>query len=256
VHTFNKIGSLGSYSSLFAIIPELDIGFSVLAAGDAPPGITNAIAEALTNTYIPTLSFIARAQVNATFAGHYRHASLANNTTTTTTTSSPPYRNNTNTSTSTTAAPYSNITTTPFTTPLNSSLIITVDPSAPGLNITSWISNGTDMARLAVALTANVSAEYISQLQPSVRLYPTGLEEPLSDGSGGKRVAFKAVFEDLSGPGSEGGAFVTDCASWVGVTSVVYGSMPVDLFVFEVGADGRVKAVVNEGLRVRLEKVG
>jgi hypothetical protein len=41
----------------------------------------------------------------------------------------------------------------------------------------------------------------------------------------------------------------------VGVTAVVYGSRPLDLFVFEVGADGRVRAVVNEALRVRLEKV-
>jgi hypothetical protein len=41
---------------------------------------------------------------------------------------------------------------------------------------------------------------------------------------------------------------------WVGVTAVVYGSRPLDLFVFVVGADGRVRAVVNEALRVRLEK--
>ena len=109
------------------------------------------------------------------------------------------------------------------------------------------------MAPLAVALAANVSADYLPKMQPSVRLYPTGLEEVLPDGAG-KKVAFKAVFEDLSLPESSG-SFVTDCATWVGVTSVVYGSRPLDLFVFEMDAKGRVVAVVNGGLRGRLVKV-
>jgi hypothetical protein len=193
----------------------------------------------LTATFIPTLSYLARAQANATFSGHYRHASLLSNATT-----SPSPSNDT------TTPPYTNSTTVPL---LNSSLTISVDPTSPGLNLTSWLSNGTDMSLLSVALSGNVSSAYFSQLKPSVRLYPTGLEEKLP--SGGKRVAFKAVFEDLSPGDTPPGSFVTDCASWVGVTGVVYGSMPVDLFVFEFGAGGEVEAVVNEGLRVRLEKV-
>ena len=53
IHPSHKIGSLGAYSCLFALLPELDIGITVLAAGDLPAGIANAIAEALTQTYIP-----------------------------------------------------------------------------------------------------------------------------------------------------------------------------------------------------------
>jgi hypothetical protein len=109
------------------------------------------------------------------------------------------------------------------------------------------------MSLLAVALSSNISSALLPRLQPSVRLYPTGLEEPRENG--GRRVAFKATFEDLSPEDSEGGVFVTDCATWVGVTAVVYGSVPLDLFVFEVDKEGTVEAVVNEGLRVRLEKV-
>jgi len=207
------------------------MGITVLAAGDLPAGITNAIAEALTQTYIPTLSYIARAQAAATYAGHYVHPSLLN----------------------TTAGAN---TTTPI---VNSSLTISVDTTAPGLNLTAWLSNGTAMAPIAVGLNANVSADYLPKMKPSVRLYPTGLQQQVQDGEEAavgavRKVAFKAVFEDLSLPESSG-SFVTDCASWVGVTSVVYGSRPLDLFVFEVGADGRVRAVVNEALRVRLVKV-
>ncbi|KAK4139788.1 beta-lactamase/transpeptidase-like protein [Dichotomopilus funicola] len=229
VHTFNKIGSIGAYSAVFALIPELQLGFSILAAGPGGSAIATAIAEALADTYIPTIDNIARAQANVTFAGHYRHASLSDDD------------GNTGPK-------------------LNSSLTVSVDPYAPGLHVTSWLSNSTDMGLLAVALAANVSAAGFPQLKPSVRLYPTGLEQPIEgdDGtSGGKKVAFKAVFEDMGGDGvaDGGGAFVNDCGTWVGVTGVVYGRMPLDLFVFEVGADGVVQAVVNEGLRVRLVKV-
>jgi hypothetical protein len=150
------------------------------------------IAEALTATYLPALTSVARAQANATFAGHYRHTSLL-----------------------TTNPPITNTTTTPLL--LNSSLTITLDPtgSKPGLGIENWLSNGTDMARIAVAINANVSAEYMDKMQPSVRLYPTGLEEKMAvdGGGGGKRVAFKAVFEDVGLPEASG-SFGTDCSSW------------------------------------------
>ncbi|KXX77020.1 Beta-lactamase-like protein 2 [Madurella mycetomatis] len=251
IHTFNKAGSLGAYSALLAIMPELDIGFTVLVAGVPPPSLTMAIADALTSTYIPTLMYVARDQANATFGGHYRHASLLNTTTTPvsnsssgSTTTPPPYGNTTTISTNTTAPQL-----------LNSSLTITVDPTGtrPGLGVENWLSNSTHMAFVAVAINMNASADYLSQMEPSVRLYPTGLEEPLADG--GRKVAFKAVFEDLSMP-NRSTSFVTDCSTWVGVTGVVYGSKPLDLFVFELGEDGRVKAVENGALRVRLEKVG
>ncbi|KAL1838571.1 hypothetical protein VTJ49DRAFT_2498 [Mycothermus thermophilus] len=242
VHTFNKLGSIGSYSAMLALIPELNLGFSILAAGVIPAGLPTAIAEALSETYIPTMTWLARSQANATYVGRYVHESLL------------ALENGEDTS------PRMDNDTTPLF--LNSSLIITTDPSAPGLGVEAWFSNGTDMSLVATAITANVSSEYFAQLRPSVRLYPTGLEEKvegnetLPDGRVvARKVAFKAVFEDISAPDTPGGNYVTECASWVGVTGVVYGSMPLDLFVFEFGEDGRVVAVVNEGLRVRLVKV-
>ena len=119
--------------------------------------------------------------------------------------------------------------------------------------MTNWISNGTDIGFWAVAIGSNITAEFLDKIKPSIRLYPSGFEpEPTRDG--GKRVAFKAVFEDLSQP-DERASFSTDCATWVGVTGVVYGSMPLDLFIFEMDEGGKVVGVENAALRVRLDRV-
>ncbi|KAK3359532.1 beta-lactamase/transpeptidase-like protein [Lasiosphaeria hispida] len=237
IHTFNKAGSLGAYSSLLAIMPELDIGYSILAAGDPPAGLAMAVADALTNTFVPALMSTARSQAKAAYSGHYQYTGSLNTTKTANSTAARLRRR------------FDNST---ITTPLNSSLTITIDTDRPGMGVENWFSNGTDMAFIAAAIGSNISSEYFDKMKPSVRLYPAGLEEKTADG--GKKVAFKAVFEDLSIPGRNEG-FIGDCSSWVGVTSVVYGSRPLDLFIFVLNGDGRVTAVENPALRVVLDKV-
>lgn len=138
---------------------------------------------------------------------------------------------------------------------LNSSLTISTSSSTPGLVLENWISNSTDMSFHAVAIGSNITNEYLDKIKPAVRLYPTGFSEVLPDGKG-KRVAFKAVFEDLSLPERKPGMQMgTDCATWVGVTGVVYASRPLDSFIFELDGEGKVKGVENGALRVWLDKV-
>ncbi|KAK0636132.1 beta-lactamase/transpeptidase-like protein [Bombardia bombarda] len=216
VHAFNKIGSLGSYTSLIAVIPELDLGFSVLAAGDLPAGLATDIADTLTTTYVPAIMATARTQANVLYAGTYRVARVRG---------SPS---------------------------INSTLTITTDASKPGLGVTNWISNGTDMGLVATAIGQNITQAYLDKVKPSVRLYPTGLEEKVE--GGGKRIAFKAVFEDLS-LADKKASMSTDCSTWVTVTAVVYGSQPLDLFIFDVDEDGDVTGVENAALRVKLGRV-
>lgn len=107
---------------------------------------------------------------------------------------------------------------------------------------------------LSVALTGNISQTYWGDMQPSIRLYPTGLWDALPGGGGGKRVGFKATFEDVSSPGAAE-PYTTDCATWVGVAGVAYGSQPLDAFIFEMDGNGTVVAVENAALRSRLIKV-
>ncbi|KAI0830006.1 beta-lactamase/transpeptidase-like protein [Hypoxylon sp. FL0890] len=210
--TFNKAGSLGVYSIVFAVIPDFNIGFSILAAGDVPAALPMDIADALSNTYLPTMVNTARNQANQVYSGTYNNSNSA----------------------------------------VNSSLSVVVDSQTPGLSLSSWISNGTNLMWYSVALSQNVSQDYWDKIQPSVRLYPTGLWDATSDG--GKRVAFKAVFEDLSLP-NVSHPYTTDCSTWVSVAGIMYGSRPLDQFIFNVNAAGNVTSVENGALRNRLDKV-
>ncbi|KAI1411055.1 beta-lactamase/transpeptidase-like protein [Hypoxylon sp. FL1857] len=210
--TFNKAGSLGKYSTVLAVIPDFNIGFSILSAGEVPSALPMDIADALSNTYLPTMVNTARIQANQVYGGTYKNSDSA----------------------------------------INSSLSVVVDTQTPGLSLSSWISNGTNLMWYSVALSQNVSSDYWDKIKPSVRLYPTGLWDATSDG--GKRVAFKAVFEDLSLPNASD-PFTTDCATWVSVAGIMYGSRPLDQFIFNMNAAGNVTSVENGALRNKLDKV-
>ncbi|KAI0515076.1 beta-lactamase/transpeptidase-like protein [Xylaria bambusicola] len=208
--TFNKLGSIGTYSALLAVIPDFDIGFSVAAAGEIPAALVTSIADTLAKTYLPTLQGVSRLQANASYAGYYKSETI------------------------------------------NSSVTISVDATAPGLGVGNWMSNGTSMMGLSVALSSNISRDYWDAMQPSVRLYPSGLWDALPNG--GKKVGFKATFEDLAGP-SVAEMYTTDCSTWIGMSGIVYGSQPLDEFVFELDKDGVAVAVENAALRSRMVKV-
>jgi hypothetical protein len=128
-----------------------------------------------------------------------------------------------------------------------SSLRLTTQPDRPGLGIENWVSNGTDMQTIAVVLAGGYTP-----VTPSIRLYPTGLETVRADGS--RRVAFKALFEDVGLPNHEGAMFSTDCGSWVSLTGVTYGTQPLDQFVFEVDGRGAVVSLENLALRVVMKR--
>ncbi|KAK0631248.1 beta-lactamase/transpeptidase-like protein [Immersiella caudata] len=130
---------------------------------------------------------------------------------------------------------------------IQSYLRLTTQPDRPGLGIENWVSNGTDMQLISVVLAAGYEG-----VKPSIRLYPTGVETKLP--GGGKKVAYKAVFEDLNAPERRDSMFSTDCGSWVSFTGVTYGTHALDQFVFEVDGEGKVKSIENLALRAVLGK--
>lgn len=126
---------------------------------------------------------------------------------------------------------------------LNSSITISVD-DGPGLKVDQWISNSTDMfATLAVPYGAP-SADALS-----IRLYPTGLQD-----SSSSQISFRAIIQPRPSGGT--GPFTKACYTWAEVDGLVYGSVSVDEFVFEVDdTTGDAVSVSPRALRVTLPKV-
>lgn len=217
VDAYNKAGRIGYYNSLLNLLPDYGVGFSVLLASPNLPANANFnLADVLGEQLLPALETAAREQAQDTYGGTYSNGG-------------------------------------------NSSLEITTQPDRPGLGIENWVSNGTDMQYVSVVLAAGYSP-----VNPSIRLYPTGLETVIPGemnrdtgraATKGKRVAYKAVFEDLNVPARNPlSMFSTDCGSWVSLTGVTYGSMPLDQFFFEVDGNGKVVSVENAALRMVMRR--
>ncbi|KAK8067253.1 beta-lactamase-like 1 [Apiospora hydei] len=130
---------------------------------------------------------------------------------------------------------------------LNSTIVLSTESGRPGLGIDRWVSNGTDMVPVAIRYTLNYNVT-----GPSLRLYPTGLEKRNDDGS--RKVAFKAMIQDRGATDHAADMFSTNCGTWVGQTTAVYASMPLDQFVFHIDDGGGVKSIESLALRAVLDK--
>lgn len=130
---------------------------------------------------------------------------------------------------------------------LNSSIVLSTDVNRPGIGITSWISNGTDMLLVANALTTTYTSPGFS-----ARLYPTDLEVVNADGT--KQVSMKAVFEDLANT-IQDSYFLASCGTWIDPTGLVYGAQALDEFIFTFDKSGKVVSIQPSALRIVLNKV-
>ncbi|KAI1653525.1 beta-lactamase/transpeptidase-like protein [Daldinia decipiens] len=203
---FNKAGNIGDYSAILAILPDFDIGITILLAGEIPGNTGFSFADTIGEHILPAIEEAARSEAGAQYSGHYVYPNDK----------------------------------------INSSMTITTD-ELPGLSISQWFSNGTDFAWIATVL----QNQYYP-LTPRIRLYPSGLEGPAENG--GKRVAFKAMFEDADAPRNDNKMFSTECGSWVTIESIIYGSASMDELIFNVDSGGKVVSVTSPSLRVTLNK--
>lgn len=122
---------------------------------------------------------------------------------------------------------------------LNSSITITTDSLKPGLGVSSWISNGTD-------IIAELTSTFLFN-NTDIRLYPTGLK-----GSGGKE-SWRAVFGAKQTLGA--GIFSQMCTTWGLVDNYRYGGRAIDEFVFMV-KEGKAEIVDARCFDVVLIKGG
>jgi hypothetical protein len=107
----------------------------------------------------------------------------------------------------------------------NSNLTVTTN-SDPGLVISEWTFDGSDVLALYTEILGNASTQHTV-----AHLYPTGLKN-----QNGSIVGWRAVYEvfpDIYDPGS----FSENCQTWTSVDALVYGGIGVDEFIFNFKAD-------------------
>jgi hypothetical protein len=203
VEIYPKSGDSGSYSAFFVLVPDYDAGFSVNMAGTSVNRfeLVAILADMIANSVVPALEAQAVAEAKTNLIGTYTSA----------------------------------------TTGLNSSLTLILNQTetdAPGLVISSWISNGTD-----VLSSLNVGPR-------PWRLVPT-----IRDPKGGKQAFRIVTATDAPSPQVPGQLFSgpgLETSDWVGVDSLTYGGIGIALFVFDIGTDGKATALSPAAFRTTL----
>lgn len=226
VTAFTKAGGIKDYSAFLSLLPDYNLGISIMTAGDPPGGSIFAFADYVASVIIPAYDVASREAADSVFGGTYTYRQPLRGTNQTT----------------------------------NSSIQITTAADTPGLGVGTWFSNSSNMIPIALSLQSGLTvqsdpaAANTSHPVPSVRLYYTGLETKLPNGR--LKQAFKAVFENVGMPDNPGKWYSTDCGVWIDYTGVTYAGQPLDGFIFELDdQSGKVLTVYNQALNITLEKV-
>ncbi|KAH8901312.1 beta-lactamase/transpeptidase-like protein [Thozetella sp. PMI_491] len=205
---YTKSGDSGQYSGYLVLVPDYNVGFSILSAGTSSTrfDIVAAIADVVINSVVPALDIQARTEAEKNFVGTYKSTIPG----------------------------------------LNSSMALITngtDCAAPGLEISSWISNGT-----------NVLQKMSKRLgTPPYRLVPS-----VADPQNGQ-MAFRLITATdgprvmvpkgllVSAPGMIHG-------DWILVDAATYGGIGQSLFVFDIGPDGNATSLSPAAFRVILKR--
>ncbi|TAQ86534.1 hypothetical protein B7494_g5150 [Chlorociboria aeruginascens] len=199
---YTKTGDLPGCSTILALIPDWDLRFTIFSAGDEPHSIVAALTNLIGELFLPAVEIAAREEAVRDFARSHISSDEA----------------------------------------LNSSITNSTDDSKPGLGVTSWISNGTDI----LSLPANVTFA-----GPNVQLYPTSLKKVNADRE--TMLGFRAVYEELSLPTYEG--LYPTWWSWAIVDSTYWGSLTSDEWLFAVDASGLAVSATPRITRVELVRI-
>ncbi|KAJ5182926.1 alkaline D-peptidase [Penicillium capsulatum] len=216
---YTKLGDSGNYCGLLVLVPDYDIGFTMLGASSlgVHTQAVQLVADHLTNTILPALETQARHEALANLAGTY----------------TPKDKN------------------------LNTTLTLSVPSSskAPsGLVVNQWISNGTDIrSRLASTLLSIVPQVPAPAVNPNlVRLVPT-----IQDVAGSGQIAFQMTTVNPTRPVT-GKLFskMYDVGDWAStLDQLTYEDIPVDQFVFHVDKKtGKAHSVTVRAYDVRLDR--
>lgn len=207
---YTKLGDSGDYSGFLVLIPDYQAGFSVLASSTSTARFEAVldIADLFIDAVLPALEAQAAIEAGKNFGGVYTWTGSANSS---------------------------------MTLALNHSA-----DAAPGLHITSWISNGTDVLQGGLGK--------ILGSQP-YRLVPS-----IEDAAGSKKAFWMVNARDAPDAAVETGRLASAPgfahADWISVDSPAYGGRAVKHFVFDVADKGHgwATAVSPTAFRITLAR--
>nr|OQO26206.1 hypothetical protein B0A51_06005 [Rachicladosporium sp. CCFEE 5018] len=211
VDVYTKQGDIGLYHSVIILIPDYNVGFTVLTAGTGGAPTQLALSGLIMETLLPGLEATARSQAQTNLAGTYKVPSLLGVT-------------------------------------LNSSITLITEPGLPGLKVTSFTSNSTDVLNVGFPVIFNLPEAKTLE----VRLYPTLIIKKLDDGCEIRK--WHAVVTD---PGVEYPSEqirANNCVQWELLDLAVYGAPGADEFWIKTDAEGKGYSILGRVFGVEMLK--
>ncbi|KIW31412.1 uncharacterized protein PV07_03063 [Cladophialophora immunda] len=195
---YTKLGDSGYYGGYMVLIPDFDAGFSIIGASSLSERstLTALLADIVTEKMLPALTAQAQAEARNSFVGTYSSEDES----------------------------------------LNSTLTLAINPQGkPGLVISSFVSNGTDVLRSGL-----------------IGKSPVRLLHSISDRPNGRMAFRTSSFRVTSG-----GLFSQQYNAnldWLAGDSPTYGGVGLGLFEFDLDTNGSAVAVSPAAWRARLVK--
>jgi hypothetical protein len=196
----------GAYHSRFAIIPDYNVGVVVLSAGSGGPDAQVALFETVLADLLPGLDATARSQAERNLAGTYTASSSDVNTT----------------------------------------ITFATEPSLPGLKVTAFISNSSDV------LSSTLLPPTHEYSNPDVRHYPTELVRETARGT--KIRKYNALINNPDAVYPNGQMEAMNCMTWALVGAGVYGAIALDEVWIETDESGKGVGVEMRAFGAKMER--
>jgi hypothetical protein len=128
---------------------------------------------------------------------------------------------------------------------VNTTITFAVEPALPGLKVTSFISNSSDILSTLLAAARKYP-------NPDVRLYPTELVRKTGDGTEVRK--YNAVITNPDAEYPNGQIEAMNCVTWAMVNSDVYGAIGLDEVWIETDASGKGVGIEMRAYGAKMER--
>lgn len=128
---------------------------------------------------------------------------------------------------------------------VNTTITFATEPSLPGLKVTSFISNSSDVLSILLAAARKYP-------NPDVHLYPTELVRRTDDSTEIRK--YNAVINNPDAAYPNGQVEAMNCVTWAMVDSDVYGAVGLDEVWIETDATGKGVGVEMRAYGAKMER--